>query len=351
VVRSQPRCKSHPIGWLFCFLLVVPLLACSADPAPVVLRGSTMGTQWSVTYQIAPATPAAGAVQQLLESTLEQVNASMSTYRPDSEISAFNALPVGAFHAMSPAFAEVLATAQRVHRASQGALDPTVGPLVDLWGFGPEPRQDAVPGTSELDAARARVGLDKLLHDESEGLLHKRLDQRLDFSAIAKGYGVDRLAEQLEQLGVRNYLVDIGGELRVLGQHPRGRPWRVAIESPDGASRAPARLLQPAAGAIATSGDYRNFFTLDGQRFSHVIDPETGYPVRHELVSVTVLAETAMLADAWATALLVLGPVRAREAAERERLAVHLIWRGESESEQGWNHWSSPAIQPYLIEP
>jgi len=338
--------KSHPAGWLFSLLLLIPLTACSAEPGPMVLRGATMGTNWQVTYQPAAEMPSAETVEALLLAALDDVNSSMSTYRSDAEISVFNAAALMQWVPVSASFLVVLQAALAVHAATEGIFDVTVAPLVNLWGFGPGHRDDRVPQSDAIAAALAEVGVHHVDADFA-GLRLRKLNQvALDFSALAKGFGVDQLAQQLELLGVENYLVDIGGELRVRGQHPRGSPWRLAIESPLPGVRAPVRLLSVGQGAVATSGDYRNFFVVDGQRYSHIIDPRSGYPVRHELVSVTVVQPTAMLADAWATALLAAGRERAEQIAVEQELAAFLIW----DEADGLSVWSSPLMQQYLID-
>jgi len=245
---------------------------------------------------------------------------------------------------VSPRFAEVLEAALAIGAASGGAYDVTVAPLVDLWGFGAEGPRDGIPDPAALAATRARVGQEKLDWDPGSRWLDKRAAIALNFSSIAKGYAVDRVAAILEAAGFADYLVEIGGEMRVAGLSPRGDAWRVAVERPEAGTRAVARGIELSDRAIATSGDYRNFFTVDGERYSHLIDPRSGAPVTHDVVSVTVVDESCMVADGWATALAVLGREAALEVAAKAGLAVYLLAR----EGEGFEEYSSPAFAPYL---
>ena len=228
---------------------------------------------------------------------------------------------------------------------SEGAYDVTVAPLVDLWGFGPAGQVGAPPADDRITDVLENVGQDYLRLDGEGGYrLLKTRPVSLDFSSIAKGYGVDLVARWLDARGLDRYLVEVGGEMRLAGMSGRGDPWRVAIERPESALRTAEQAISVTDVAIATSGDYRNYFEVDGQRFSHSIDPRRGYPVSHDLVSVTVLDNSAMRADAWATALVVLGQERAMAVATQQGLAVYFIQR------QGDTLHSShsPAFAPFL---
>ncbi|MEH6588163.1 MAG: FAD:protein FMN transferase [Halioglobus sp.] len=304
-----------------------------------------MGTTWHITLTV----PAGLEVkdQQLLagiDTTLEAVNTSMSTYREDSEISRFNASPVGQDFQVSPGFYQVLSAAMVVGLQSSGAYDVTVGPLVNLWGFGPSGLVEAPPSAKAIAEHMKRVGQDHLILDGENYLLRKSADVYLDFSSIAKGYAVDAVARWLIAEGVRDYLVEIGGEMRVSGLSPRGDAWRIAIEQPDIGQFDIARAMSLDNAAVATSGDYRNYFEADGIRYSHSIDPRTGYPVAHELVSVTVVHPSAMMADAWATALTVLGAEDAWSVAQAQGLAVYLMQRDG----EGFRSRYTQPFAPYL---
>ncbi|WP_162300052.1 FAD:protein FMN transferase [Kineobactrum sediminis] len=347
----HPQSASHPSGWLFGIALhlclALALVGCGREQQAVELAGSTMGTTWHVTYVPSQTSRNPEQVQQTLEALLEDVNASMSTWRPDSEISRFNRSPVGAWFPVSPDFARVLAVALAIGDASDGAYDVTVGPLVSLWGFGPGQPGITVPEEGAIDAALQQVGQGHLEFDSANSRLRRTQPVELDFSSIAKGYAVDVLAQALQSEQIGHYLVEVGGEMRVAGNSPRGDAWRVAIEQPHSGERAVALAVALTDKAIATSGDYRNFFEVDGKRFSHSIDPRTGYPIAHDLVSVTVIADDCTSADAWATALTVMGADAALALAERRQLAVYLMRR----SEDGIVTAYSSAFQPWLAAP
>jgi thiamine biosynthesis lipoprotein len=330
------------LRWLFFAVAALLLLGCAGEEPVLRLEGPTMGTRWHITLHPTPTD--AQNLQPAIESLLQTINQSMSTYIPDSEISRFNALPAGESMQVSVEFAEVLDAALQIGTLSEGAYDVSVGPLVELWGFGAGDSPLQAPAAEQIDALRASVGQQQLGWDRATSTLSKPVAMRLDFSSIAKGYAVDRLAALLDARGVRNYLVEIGGEIRVAGKSPRGDHWRVAVEQPRLDRRDVAMGLSLSGGAVATSGDYRNFLLLDGERYAHIIDPRTGRPVTHELVSVTVLHPQCMYADALATALTVLGREAALALAERESLPVYLISR---EGDELVRH-ASPAFAPYL---
>lgn len=303
-----------------------------------------MGTTWHITFVAREGGPGSEEVQAGAEALLEAVNRSMSTYREDSEISRFNTAAPGTWVEVSADFIEVLSAALMVGNASDGAYDVTVGPLVDLWGFGPGRAITEPPAADSIRRLREQLGQDRLRMDAENRRIMKVGDLALDFSSIAKGYAVDRIADWMVQQGMDRFMVEIGGEMRLAGMSARGDPWRIAIEQPDSTGRSVARAISLTDAAVATSGDYRNFFEKDGRRYSHTIDPRTGYPVTHELVSVTVVHPSAMLADAWATALTVLGPEAGMSVARARGLAVYCITR------EGRDFRSShtPAFEPYL---
>lgn len=294
----------------------------------IALQGATMGTSYSVQLVAVPPSLDQDALQQDVDSLLAQVNDMMSTYQPDSELSRFNAMWSTDWFPVSHELARVVAEAQRISALSDGAFDVTVGPLVNLWGFGPPRQEDRLPRQSEIDAALAKAGHAKLqVRLDPPALRKQQPDLYVDLSAIAKGYAVDRVAELLAGQGIANALVEIGGELHARGHNSRDQAWRIAVERPDPSARRVFRVLSLREMGMATSGDYRNFFELDGKRYSHTIDPATGRPVMHNLASVTMCAESTMQADAWATALLVLGPERGFEVAQEKGLAALLISR------------------------
>ena len=338
---SAGKRKSHSLQWLFCFIGLALLSACG-DERPLQLSGYGLGTSWHVTLVPDDTEIDEATVLALVEGQLDRVNSSMSTYLAGSEINRFNASTVGAWQKPSADFLMVLDAAIDIGNKTAGGYDITVGPLVELWGFGPGEPRIGMPSRAAVSAAKERVGLGSL---EREGDSVRRLQGiELDFSSIAKGYAVDLVSEALLANGVDNFLVEVGGEMRVAGVSPRGGPWRVAIEQPIVERREVATAIDLSDQSVATSGDYRNYFDLNGKRYSHTSDPRTGYPVRHDLVSVTVVHDSAMLADAWATALTVLGAEGAARLAEEQQLAVYFI-RSEGDS---YIASHSEAFGPYL---
>lgn len=310
--------------------------------------GMTMGTGYLVKITDLPANIKPEALQAELDALLREINRSMSTYDEDSELSRINQNRNPEAIALSPELYTVLKEAVRVNRLSGGAFDITVGPLVNLWGFGPELRENAVPAPTAIQQALERVGIDKIeLHDTESPTLHKlHPEVYLDLSAIAKGYGVDRLAEHLETLNIKNYMVEIGGEIRVKGVNAQSNPWHIAIEKPSPSGRNVFKIIAPGDLSVATSGDYRNYFEQDGKRYSHTIDPRTGWPVGHTLASVTVLAATCMHADAMATAFMVLGPEKGYALALTEKLPAMFIVK----SPEGFELRVTPAMESLILK-
>ncbi|ASU16076.1 FAD:protein FMN transferase [Actinobacillus pleuropneumoniae] len=306
------------------------LTACNKAPEQITLKGKTMGTTYTVKYidnGELQNLQKPEEVQKTLDDLLKQVNNEMSTYQPDSQISRFNAMQeVNKAVQISPDFAKVVREAIRLNRVTEGALDVTVGKLVNLWGFGPDKRLNQSPSAEQIAALAPSVGIEKLSVSDNS-LMKSVPNLYLDLSSIAKGFGVDKLAEYLESLGLANYLVEIGGELRGKGKNLQGVDWRIAIEQPTLAQGQAAQITVPLHNlGMATSGNYRNYFEDEqGNRLSHIINPKELRPVIHKLASITVFAPTTMTADGLSTGLFVLGPEKALEVAEREKLAVFLI--------------------------
>jgi thiamine biosynthesis lipoprotein len=270
--------------------------------------GATMGTTFNVTV-VAPAEDVAiEELPQLLRQTLDEIEAQTSTYMPESELSLFNSSTSTDWVKVSQRLCEIIAQAQDLSRETHGAFDITVGPLVNLWGFGPGDSRDEPPDASDIDALLARVGFNRLQTDCAIPALRKsHAGLYVDLSAWAKGYAADELATGLLAAGINNFLVEVGGELRVQGHNARGQAWAVAIEKPSPDGREIQSVLRISNTGLATSGDYRNYFEHAGLRYSHTIDPRSGRPVTHQLASVTVMHASAAKADGLATALLVLG--------------------------------------------
>jgi thiamine biosynthesis lipoprotein len=309
--------------------LAIAVTGCGSDAARDAgarFSGETMGTTYRVTLSKVPPSIDVARLEAELADMLATVNAQMSTYRSDSELSKFNDLRSTDWIDVSADLVTVMEAALEVSRVSEGAFDVTVGPLVNLWGFGPQQRNPVLPSVEELEATRARIGYWHLQTRALPPAVKKQqADIYVDLSAIAKGFAVDRLAAHLDDLRVEDYLIEIGGDLRAKGVNARGMPWQVGIERPVADSRVVYKVVAISNQAMATSGDYRNFFARDGQRFSHTLNPHTGRPVTHSLGSVTVVSSSTMHADATATALLVLGPQAGYQLAERENLAALFI--------------------------
>jgi thiamine biosynthesis lipoprotein len=311
-----------------------------------VFRGVTMGTTYSVKVSRMPATADRRGMKNAISRILETVNAQMSTYLPDSELSDFNAAVAGRWTGISADTLSVVREALRIARLTDGAFDPTIGPLVDLWGFGPGGTPRAVPGRRRIAEKLTHIGHDAIETRTSPQAIAKgRPEIRLDLSGIAKGFAVDKIAAHLERVGVEYYLAEIGGELRGRGYSQRGDVWRVGIERPAGARRIPQRIVRLGGQALATSGDYRIFFERKGLRYSHILDPRDGRPVRHGLASVTVIASTAMQADGLSTALMVLGPAAGLDLARREKIAAFFI----AKTANGYVEKATPAFTRYLL--
>lgn len=299
------------------------------------IDGSTMGTYYAVTTRC-PEPPA--DLDARIASVLAEVNAQMSTYDKSSTLSRFNDYEKTDWFPVEPAVARVVSAAQTISRQSDGAFDVTVGPLVNLWGFGPDVVGAERPSPEALSEARSRVGYRFLEVQQDPPALRKSVPVYVDLSAIAKGFGVDQVAALLDGLDCADFLVDVGGEVRARGVNPSGRVWRVGVEVPDPDSAGGVqRVLALDNLAVATSGDYRNFRDLGGRRFSHTIDPRTGAPVSHALASVSVVHESTMWADGYATAIDVLGPEDGLALANELELPVLLVVRTADGFEERYN--------------
>ncbi|MCP3730541.1 FAD:protein FMN transferase [Sphingomonas sp. MG17] len=277
--------------------------------------GATMGTSWSAAIVDPP-----HGVERMIAATLDDIVGQMSHWQPSSQLSRFNAAAAGGWHRIAPEFAEVMTAALDIAARSGGAFDPAIGAAVDLWGFGPPGPRHGIPSDAEIAAALAASGHDAVEFDPLLLRLRRTRPARLDLSGIAKGYAVDAVAAILRALGCRDFLVEIGGELTGAGIQPDGQPWWVDVEAPPGIAMLPLRVALHGL-AIATSGDYRR----TSAQGSHTIDPRTGRPSANGVASVSVLHASCMLADAWASALTVLGPEAGMALAGREGLAAHVL--------------------------
>ncbi|MGX9461168.1 FAD:protein FMN transferase [Shewanella sp. A14] len=324
-------------------VLIILLSACSSPEPIVSLSGSTMGTTYHIKVVTNESMPEPQLLQAEIDMALEMVNDQMSTYRSDSELSKFNQLQVQQSVKVSADTIKVIREGMRLYQETDGALDITLGPLVNLWGFGPDKRPTSVPTQADIDAAKAKMGIFDL-SISGHTLTKHNADLYVDLSSIAKGFGVDKIAAILDKYHASGYLVEIGGELNVKGTKVDGEPWRVAVEQPTSEGQAVQQVIEPGTMSLATSGDYRNFYQEDGERFSHLIDPRSGHPIKHKLASATVLHSSCMTADGYATAMMVLGTQASLALAKEKNLAIMLI----EKQELGYKVYYSDAFKLYV---
>ena len=333
---SKKRLIIFGIGLAVTFLIVSYLR--KDTPRLHHIQGQTMGT---IIYNVKYVGSEVEGLDAIISQELVDFNQSLSTYIPDSEISRLN--KTGSLAYESRFFYPVLKASKKVFEQTGGAFDPSIGPLVQAWGFGPDksiPNLDA----AKVDSLKGVIGFGQVSFDEENVSLP--LNFQLDFSAIAKGYAVDVVAELLEEKGIENYMVEIGGEVRCRGKNDLDKPWALGIEDPTVQSNeqklmAIVRLKDL---SLATSGNYRNYYEKDGQIFAHIIDPRTGYSAKHNLLSASVFAPDCMTADAYATAFMVLGLEYSKEILKAQKLDAILIYR----SENGIESFVSEGIRPFL---
>jgi FAD:protein FMN transferase len=329
----HPEMKFIATAALYFVVLVTGIASADQPDSVLSLSGATMGTTYNIKIFDSPMP--ADDLAMAIDAELRRVNSEMSTYLKTSEISRFNDSQSTDWFSVSPQFAMVVQAAMKISEKSEGAFDITVGPLVDAWNFGPAERTGKIPDDALLEKLRPGIGYQKLhVRDQPPALKKDYGPLRIDLSAIAPGHGVDRVVERLAELGCKNVFVEIGGEVRVAGSKG-DEPWMVGVQRPDADDWVGRDSLlfaypigtTPKTSSMATSGDYRNFFEVDGVRYSHTIDPITLRPVVHELASITVLANDCMTADAWATAISVMGVDRALPLIESEELSTFLVSR------------------------
>jgi len=342
------RCDRLKLLLILSFLLI--MTACDTPHSkkyPVNYSGSIMGTSFSIKVSQLPTGVTVESLQEKIKTRLDDINQRLSTYLKNSELSLLNSLQSTEPQKVSSELLEVLLAAERISQLSAGAFDITVAPLVNLWGFGPDIMRYQAPKAEAIQKIIAKTGYTQLIVDKQSASITKKIPElSMDLSALAKGYAVDAVTVVLEKEGIANYLVEIGGEIRLKGTNLQGKKWRIAIEKPVINKRELERVIAISNIAMATSGDYRNFFEQAGQRFSHTIDPRTGYPITHKLASVTVLNNSTMIADAWATAFMVLGPEAAYNVAEQQKLAVFFIIK----TEQGFTERETSLFIHYTKE-
>lgn len=337
--RSLKQRIAHlPLFAVFLFLLS----ACSDKPLDSFkLSGPTMGTSYHITIIGDPAE--APQLVQKIDFRLSLINRQMSTYIDSSELCQFNQLSPGEWLTVSPELFYILLMSAEISWLTSGSFDITVAPLVNLWGFGPK-QVNSLPSDDAINLALLNVGFQYLEFNLQGNKISKRKPVHLDLSAIAKGYGVDLIAQLLRENGYDNFMVEVGGELYLSGLSPRSTPWRIAIEQPSSLNITVHRAINVSDKAVATSGDYRNYIEHNGIRYSHTIDPRTGRPITHSLASVTVIHDNVATADALATAINVMGAEAGMSLAKQQNLAIYLI----SKTEQGFESQYSDAFKPYL---
>jgi thiamine biosynthesis lipoprotein len=333
----------------FAALALAALAGCSFEPEEKIweISGPVFGTSYHINVVLTEDQEKLQTLASGIDEVLEGVDASMSTWREDSELSRFNQLSdQSEWIPVSDGLFEVLQKAEDISTMTDGAFDVTIGPVVNLWGFGPQARPEQIPSRESLANTLATTGFEKLELRADPPAVRATPPQYVDLSAIAKGYGVDAVARFLESEGVEAYLVEIGGEVRVNGRKPDGSTWRLAIEQPMSEGRKVNRVVALESRAMATSGDYRNYYESEGRRYSHTIDPATGEPIGHKLASVTVIADDCMTADALATGFNVMGYERSSEVAVRENIPAYFIVR----TEEGFETHQTPAFSSYVTQ-
>jgi thiamine biosynthesis lipoprotein len=310
-----------------------------------------MGTSYSIKYS-PPSQKAFHSpefIQSKVDELLQNLNQEMSTYREDSDLSKINKSIDAGWISLPTRLFNVLKAAGRVHKLSDGAFDMTVGPLVNLWGFGPKGERK-VPEEAILLQMKKKIGHQLVELDLEARRLKKKNGVYIDLSAIAKGFGVDEVGQLLFRLGIKNYLVEIGGEIKTKG-NKLGLPWRLAIEAPSKEERMIKKIVEVKDIAVATTGNYRNYFKSRGKYFSHTIDPRTGRPVEHRLASVTVFhPDSCMLAVAYATALMVMGPKKGPQFAEKQGLLAYFVYGSDDLSKDGFQEISTTKLKQTLKE-
>ena len=330
--------------WLALFGLAF-LVSCTQQNVvkPVLLQGKTMGTTFHIKYFPREATIASDLLLEKVNQELVNINQLMSTYIPDSELSLLNKTKANTEFVVSEDNRILLEESIRIHEISYGAFDVTIGPLVNLWGFGPDGRVTKRPEQELIEQTKQWIGSNSFELTGSK-VIKKHDNTYIDFSAIAKGYGVDKVAELIASHGINSYLVEIGGEIRVQGVKPNDDNWTVAIEKPVSTERQVQLIIALNNVAMATSGDYRNYFEQGGVRFSHTISAATGQPITHNLASVTVLHESAATADALATTINVMGAELGLAFVEKHNIAAYMLVK----SDDGFDEVVSSKFQPYL---
>ncbi len=356
-------------------LLLAVFLVLSTRPRLYSFQGQIMGTTYNVSYVANLFSHPVKDVSKVVHDALVDVDQRMSTYKPDSELMQFNRFPVGEPFKISRDIVQLVQDAQVISDMSDGAYDITVGPLVNLWGFGPTQwaavkespgDEDShelanasefvkwiesqypghIPDEMAINEARTKVGYQSLKADTEDSTLTREKELFVDLSSIAKGYGVDQAAAAIRDQGIEDFIVEVGGEVAVQGVKPNGKPWRLAVIGPEMGKNGISALVEPLDKALATSGDYLNFFEVDGKRYSHTINPVTGWPEAKRVAEVAVIADTSARADALATMFMVLGDEKGLELANRLGIAARFAYYAD----EGFETVTSEAFKPYLVK-
>lgn len=315
---------------LFCLLVsLLGLVACSEQDQAVRLQGMQGTASWHVTISDPPAKVNVEEIRAGIEEAFSASSDLIATWREDSELSRFNRYQNTDWFPVSPKLVELVGLALELSEQSNGTYDITVGPLLQLWGFGAgDVGKDKIPSQADIEATLANIGYQKLqVRNDPPAIRKVSLGIQLELASLADGFAADQAGLYLESLGIKHYMVEIAGEIRSRGLSSRGDAWRIAIEKPEDGERSVQLGVQLHDAGLATSGDYRNYFVKGGKRYSHTLDPATGYPIEHSLTSVSVLAEQATLADAYATLLLAIGEQKAIDFANNKDIAAYFIWR------------------------
>jgi thiamine biosynthesis lipoprotein len=304
------------------------LSACGNGDSMESFGGPTMGSTYSIKYLRHAGLPGPQEVQVEVEKILAEVDQQMSTYRSDSDIERFNDLPANRCQKMPAPVLKLIRVGEQLSEQSEGSYDLTVEPLLNLWGFGPQAREEKVPAAQALAEVRQRIGYQHLRIDRDQ--LCKDAAVEVDFNSIAAGYAVDTIAAKLEAMGIHDYLAEATGELKAAGKKLDGSPWRIALEEPRDDQQIAERVIAVDGYGVSTSGDYRNYFEQGGQRYSHTFDARTGAPITHALASVTVIDPSALMADGLSTLLLILGPERGWDYAEKHDIGAFFVIRADT---------------------
>jgi FAD:protein FMN transferase len=337
--------------WLFACAFVIILIAVLINrrPAKIIsINGKTMGTTYHVKYLDNGHGIKTLTISNDLNKILKNINQEMSTYIKDSNISLFNKSTSLQWQSIPADFFRVLEHALDVAKKTNGIFDPTIGPLVNIWGFGPDGNRQ-VPSTELIELTKKRVGYHYIELKKSPFMIKKSNPSvYLDLSASAKGFGVDTVSLHLRKLGLENHMVEIGGEVRAAGTK-NGEAWRIGIESPGQSFKMAKKIVQLKNKALATSGSYRNYFNSKGIKYSHAIDFKTGKPVEHSLASVSVIsAKGCMDADSWATAFMVMGPVKGLKLAKKLKMAVFFIYKKAAQDDKDFIEAMTPEFKLHL---